>query len=668
MSITPETLFDLRLVGHPIMDHDGRGILFVERWLEREDNQTKSRIGRLDPEDPEALAHVRWLTAGPTDTAPCASPDGRYLAFLTRRTGTSQIWLLPRAGGEAFAATRLGGGVSEYVWLPDGSGFIAVASLRDGRLEDEDQSDPDDPRSRYTMDIKVIRRQYHKLDGTGFFDERRRELVEVSVPDGTVRVLTTAAADHTGVAVSPDGQVVAFVANLREDRDSRPGPKDLHLLQRATGVVTTVTRGDLDASSPAFSPDGRRLAFIASRPEDQGYGNTSLFVVEEGRVVEWTRGVDRPVGDQSASDAGMGGRTAPVFTPDGKAVRVLVTREGRVEVWMFDGRGAAQPVLTGARAVVSLAAGRGGSLVGAYSDPVTPSALFAAIESTEQAWVWPVPWQPGDVVRPVKMSARAAMGPPVDVFVLNPSEPSDHRHPVVLEVHGGPMSMYAERFFFEFQVLAASGIAVVFSNPRGSVGYGHAFCTAIMGEWGDKDYRDVMAALDAALAADPTLDPDRTAIAGGSYGGFMVNWAIGHSDRFRAAVSMRSVVNRVSAMGTSDMGCLRMPQYGNQRWWENPEPYWQQSPLRYASDMHTPVLLEHQENDLRLPVEQADQLFSALKVTGQDVTLVRYPGESHGMSRDGKPWHRVARLEMLVDFLKTHLDLDGAPRPEGEGV
>ncbi|MGC8489993.1 MAG: prolyl oligopeptidase family serine peptidase, partial [Clostridia bacterium] len=447
-----------------------------------------------------------------------------------------------------------------------------------------------------------------------------------------------------------------FVANLRADRDAQPAPADLHVLDRESLAITTLTAADLAAASPRFSPDGARIAFLATRPEDLGYGNTGLYVAENGVVRSWTPAFDRPLGDQSGSDAAMGGLTGPVWTEDGGRVRALVSHEGHVEIWEFDGRGGVEPLVRGNRVVASLALARDGGVLGAWSDSVTPSALFRASGDAEQSWIWPVPWEPGDVARPVKIQARADLGPPVDTWVLLPPRSQASRHPVVLEVHGGPMSMYGERFFFEFQVLAAAGMAVVYTNPRGSLGYGHAFCAAIIGQWGDKDYRDVMAGLESALAAEPTLDADRVAIAGGSYGGFMVNWAISHTDRFRAAVSMRSVVNRFSAMGTSDMGWLRIPQYGGARWWENPEPYWQQSPLRYASHVHTPVLLEHQEEDLRLPVEQAEQFFQALKVLGQDVTLVRYPGESHGMSRGGKPWHRVARLEMMVEWLLSHLD------------
>jgi dipeptidyl aminopeptidase/acylaminoacyl peptidase len=258
------------------------------------------------------------------------------------------------------------------------------------------------------------------------------------------------------------------------------------------------------------------------------------------------------------------------------------------------------------------------------------------------------------------MWAVESDGTRIHTWCMQPSPVTD-RPPVILEVHGGPMSMYGYRYVHEFQCLVAAGYAVVYTNPRGSVGYGRAFCEVIRGQWGDRDYRDVMAGLDQALAHWPSLNSERLGIAGGSYGGFMVNWAVSHTDRFQAAVTMRSVVNRFSAMGSSDLGWLRVPQYGSGPWWEDPAPYWQQSPLRYASAIHTPLLIEHQANDQRLPVEQAEQLYSALQYLGRPVEMLLYPEESHGMSRGGRPWHRVHRLHEIVGWFDRYL---GAAREQ----
>jgi dipeptidyl aminopeptidase/acylaminoacyl peptidase len=657
MPVVAEDLFRLRLVGAPVADLERRRLYFVESCLNREDNRAESRLGFLDLDQAAESPEPRWLTAGPSDRQPRLAPDGRWLAFLSRRSGSDQVWLMPLTGGEPFQLTRIGGGVSDFVWRPDSQSLIVVAALRDGRLEPETDPGPKTPRERFTADIRVIRRQYHKLDGAGFFDDRWRQLVEVPVGGGGARVLTQDVAHHVTPAVSPDGRWVAFVANLRPDADSRPFPADLHRLDLRTGESESLTDGHVNVESPVWRPDGGALAFLGTRPEDLGYGNTRLYVVEPGRpVVSWSDALDRPLGDHTAGDTLAPSRSTLVWRRNG-AVVAQVSTEGRVEVWEFDGQGPGRPLVRGDRVVTSLAdGGSGDALALGWTDPVTPSALSWWEDGRERRWVWPTPWAPDDLARPVKIQARAPGGPPVDVWVLRHAPRRGGRMPAVLEVHGGPASLYADGFFFEFQLLAAAGWAVIYTNPRGSLGYGHAFCSAIIGQWGDKDYQDVMAGLDAALAADAHLDPDRVAILGGSYGGFMVNWAISHTDRFVAAVAMRSVVNRVSAMGTSDLGWLRIPQYGGARWWENPEPYWQQSPLRYASAIRTPLLLEHQEEDLRLPVEQAEQLFMVLKTLERDVTLVRYPGESHGMSRQGKPWHRVARLEMMVEWLRRYLN------------
>lgn len=309
------------------------------------------------------------------------------------------------------------------------------------------------------------------------------------------------------------------------------------------------------------------------------------------------------------------------------------------------------------------------------SDHVHPPEIFRvtagrapeSVTRLNDAWVQSVALAEAE-----RYTFAAVGGPAVDGWVmLPPAAKPAAKVPAVLQIHGGPMRMYGAAFFFEFQLLAAHGYAVIFTNPRGSHGYGEAFSLAIRGKWGSGDYDDLMAGVDAALARFPSLDAERLGIAGGSYGGFMVTWTICHTDRFRAAVSSRAVSNRLSAMGTADFGFNRVSQIGP-RLWDDPAPYLQQSPLMYVANCRTPLLIEHAENDYRCPIEQAEQLYAALKVLRRPVTFVRYPGESHGMTTSGKPWHRVHRLRLIVDWFAEHLGdgsgaagskADAAPAP-----
>ena len=222
--------------------------------------------------------------------------------------------------------------------------------------------------------------------------------------------------------------------------------------------------------------------------------------------------------------------------------------------------------------------------------------------------------------------------------------------PLILYCGGGPGGMRSDNYFLEFQLFAHAGYAVLWLNARGCQGYGDPFCTAILGDWGGADWEDEQRALEAALAATPQLDPERLAIAGGSYGGYQVNWAIGRTRRFRAAVSDRSVSNRLSAFGSSDIGFQRTFEYGERTPWEAPEAYLRQTPLQGLGGAVTPTLVIHSALDHRCPVEQGEQLFFALRAQGVPCELLRFPDESHGLSRGGRPWHRVRRLEAYLEW------------------
>lgn len=218
------------------------------------------------------------------------------------------------------------------------------------------------------------------------------------------------------------------------------------------------------------------------------------------------------------------------------------------------------------------------------------------------------------------------------------------------------MAMYTGTFFMEFQLLLARGIGVVITNPRGSQGYGQDFCAGIQHDWGTNDYADIMAALDAALARFPWIDRERLGVAGGSYGGYMSTWIIGHSQRFKAACIMRPVTNTYSFYGSSDSGFQWDEVWGRDKQpWENPADYVRQSPITYAGNMRTPTLIIHSEQDYRCLIEQSEQLYASLKKQGVEVEFLRYQNESHGLSRGGKPWHRIHRLRAIAGWFAGHL-------------
>lgn len=225
--------------------------------------------------------------------------------------------------------------------------------------------------------------------------------------------------------------------------------------------------------------------------------------------------------------------------------------------------------------------------------------------------------------------------------------------PAVLEIHGVPTVMYGYRFFFEFQLLAANGIAVVYSNPRGSKGYGQAFSAAIQGDWGNKDFKDIMRVIEGAIRLGG-IDSPRLGVAGGSYGGFMVNWIVGHTRRFKSAIAMRSISNEYSDFGASDFGFTRLGEYDGPPWCI-PAAYLAHSPISYVDRVKTPLLMIHAENDLRTPISEAEQFYTSLKLLGREVYLLRYPHENHNMSRNGHPWHRVHRLESIKQWFIERL-------------
>ncbi|PSR24052.1 MAG: S9 family peptidase [Sulfobacillus acidophilus] len=652
----PEDLFAIGLRGELVFDPVRPYLYFTDTRADKGENRTQSRLGRLRVD----TLTVDFITSGPDDSRPTPSPDGQHLAFLSSRSGSRQVWVLPLSGGEPWQMSAIEGGVKDLCWAPNSQGLVVVAHIAHGLLEHEQAASKapghaasDQQREQYfNRDVRHITHQYYKLDGSGYFDDGRDQLVWVSL-DRSMRLLTSGFHHYAQPQFSPEGSVLYYLRRAYDPESGHPAQTDIEQLDWATGTVATLPLGGLAVSTLAVSADHRYLAFQATRLEDQGYGLTRLYVwdLKDDQLRDWSGHLDRSVGDESTSDMPALSTARPAW--QGQSVITLLSDAARVIPVRLTAEGVER--LWDRQCVVYDFALGGDVMALAVSDPVHPSGIVLVHRDGREQTFWantPWPAEHGPVM-PRETWAVQADGTRVHTWAIVPDGPGPC--PGVLEIHGGPMSMYGYRYMHEFQCLASQGYAVIYTNPRGSQGYGAQFCQTIMGQWGEKDYRDVMAGLEQALTVWPDIDGTKLGVAGGSYGGFMVNWIVSHTDRFMAGVTMRSVVNRFSAMGSSDLGWLRVPQYGDRPWWDDPAPYWEQSPLKYASAIHTPLLIEHQEHDFRLPIEQGEQLYAALKYLGRPVEMIMYPNESHGMSRTGKPWHRVYRLRSIIRWFNRYL-------------
>ncbi|HMD02950.1 MAG TPA: S9 family peptidase, partial [Candidatus Baltobacteraceae bacterium] len=448
---------------------------------------------------------------------------------------------------------------------------------------------------------------------------------------------------------------------------------DIFAVPASGGEPRMVTRSLGPIGFPAFSHDGREIACIGHERGDNGsLYNAELLVVPVagGPVRSLSAALDRSVSDQVICDVrGAGGAQAPIWSAGDRELFVLLSSEGSTGIAAFPRDGSAHHLVAGGeRDIFAFSRAEDGTLALVYSSPTVPSDI-ALIDpyGSEQRLTTSNPWLDECALRvPRRMRPLAADGQMLDGWLLEPAgaQPA----PYVLEVHGGPHYGYGYAFFFEFQVLAAHGIGVAYGNPRGSQGYGLAYADAITGDWGGVDASDVLTLLDGALA-NAQVDSARVAIAGGSYGGFMTTWLLGHSKRFAAGVSMRAVNDFVSEVGASDLGWFLEPSL-RAPWFEDAgRKLFEGSPMRNATHIEAPLLILHSERDYRCPIDQGEGLFTLLRRLGRTVEFVRFTGDGHNLSRIGKPRNRILRLRAIAHWLIRHLKPAGiTAQPEGAGA
>jgi dipeptidyl aminopeptidase/acylaminoacyl peptidase len=641
--MVPDDVYGLSGASDPRLDPSGSTVAFGVWTIDREANEYRSNIwlAPVDGSEPPR----RFTTGERRDTTPRWSPDGSRLAFTSSRKEKepAQLYVIPVGGGEPTRLTELKEDAGEPVWSPDGTQIVFAARARDEAYEEEDG------RKRRP---RRIDRLHYKLDNEGWTVDRRTQLFVVPV-DGSAepRRLTDGVYENSSPAWSPDGSRIAFVSARREDWDTAL-VEDLFLVDPAGGDVEQLTPGDASHTRPVWSPDGRTLAFEYTPGPFDWPRHTQIAVldVETRELRVLTEALDRNCAPYpTIREVGW----------DGDRIVFGVEDHGNVHVYAVAADGSAAPEpLVGRERVVRGFDAKGDVVAYVATTPTTFPELYVGdrrVTDLTDAF------EP-ELVEPERFTATSADGTEVEAWLVRPHAFDEGgRYPVVLNIHGGPFTQYGNNLFDEFQVQAGAGYAVVYANPRGSSGYSEEWGRAIRGPigdigpgWGTVDYEDLMAVTDEALKRFEFLDAERTAVMGGSYGGYMTSWIVGHTNRFTTAISERAVNNLFSAAGSSDFFWVFVGMFGGDAW-SHTDAYLKHSPSTYAADIETPLLIMHSENDLRCNVEQAEHLFVRMRLLGKEVELVRFTDEGHELSRSGSPIHRVTRFELILDWLGRYL-------------
>jgi dipeptidyl aminopeptidase/acylaminoacyl peptidase len=644
--VRPEDLYELSWVSDPRVAPDGRTVAVVGWRVDREANDYTSAIW-LVPVDGSSPPR-RFTSGEKQDLAPRWSPDGGRLAFVSNRERKAkQLYVIPTAGGEGRRLTDLDEDVTEPVWSPAGTRLAFSARVRDPAYKEED-----DKRRRPR---RFARLQY-KLDNEGWIGDRRRHIFTVPA-DGSrpPAQLTHGDFEDQYPAWSPDGGRIAFTSARQEDWDTELF-RHLFLVDADGGEPVRLTGDDGWHEAPAWSPDGSLIAcrFSAGGFDFPRHGQIAVIDGASGVRCILTASLDRNCAPYPEI-------REPVW--DGDTLLFALEDRGNNHLYRVraGGAGAPEPVVDGELWVTGFDC-VGERIVHSATTPTSPAELYCGerrLTELTRAFTEGL-----ELAKPERFTAVSADGAEIEAWLIRPVglEPG-RRYPVLLNIHGGPFTQYGNTFFDEFQVYAGAGYVVLYSNPRGSSGYSEQWGRAIRGPveegpgWGTVDYEDLMAVVDEALQRFDFCDPERLGVLGGSYGGYMTSWIVGHTERFRAACSERAVNNFVLEGGSSDIGWASKAYVGA-HWFEAPDVYHKLSPASYAASITTPLLILHSEDDLRCPIGNAEDLFAILRLLKRDVEFVRFPAESHELSRSGSPTHRLMRFETILDWFARHLHVE----------
>ncbi|WP_404451596.1 S9 family peptidase [Virgibacillus necropolis] len=660
-ALTAEDIKRLETYSDPQHTPNGDTYTFVSTTISKENKyQSQLYVQKLTENEPR-----QWTFDDSKNSNPRFSSDGSMIVFQSNRSGLTQLWLANTDGGEARQLTNFKNGASNPEWSKDGNCILFSAELEQGddvanqceQSKDERKQDKENKAKKAV----VINRLKYKSDGVGFRDEKRTQIVRYDLRDESFTQLTEGDADYAFMDISPNGNLILFSANVDDDEDYSL-TDDLYTLDITTNEIIKITDGKGSYGSASFSQNGEKIACLGhdyaykTATQDQLY----VFDIATKERTCLSESIDMQPDNVMIGDTLMGqSTTGPVWSKEDDKLYFIASDHGATGLYQADLNGEISVLYKDSNHVFGFSYHtETDKFIVGISTPTNP-CNFYQLHDGELSRLTNANANLLDKVtlsQPETITVEAEDGWEIQGWLLHPyGFEEDKKYPFVLEIHGGPHAMYGQTYFHELQLLAAKGYVVLYTNPRGSDGYGQEFVTACREDYGGKDYTDLMIAVDYALENYTFIDKDRLGVTGGSYGGFMTNWIVGHTNRFKAAVTQRSIANWLSFYGVSDIGYFFTEWELGKNLLDDPTKLWDFSPLKYAKQIETPLLIVHGEQDLRCPIEQGEQLFVTLKQLKKEVEFVRFPDASHDLSRNGDPLMRIERLNHICRWFDKYL-------------
>ena len=692
-TITEKDIFQFNWIGDPQISPDGSTVAFVKVSVSDKKDGYDTSVWSVSIRGDEP---PRRLSDGKHDSSPRWSPDGKWLAFVrapeaaspagpSARPPASQLYMLPMSGGESWKFTDLPRGAGGPVWSPDGRSiaFTSDAAPEDlakqkkkdqkGRADAKADDKTDSTDEERESDVRVITRSIYRVNGGGYIDFKHPQHIWVvaaprsSEETVTPRQLTSGKYEEDSILWSKDSSTIYYTTNHSDDPSYERPHADVYSVNVAGGELQKVLAIDMAPREISLSPDGKRLAFCASVNEPvQSYTQPDLWVVDlaaDAKPRNLTADYDYDVcsgvgGDQGTPRAG--GRDQVLWTPDGSGLIAVTAREGKANLAQFDAAsGKITEITRGNFAVEHFRATSDGlKFVAVISTPTNIGDLFMVDRTGSPQQITHVNnklFSQLNVTEPEAIWYTSFDGKKIQAWIQKPPDfDPAKKYPLILDIHGGPHTAYGYVFDHEFQWMAAKGYVVLYPNPRGSTSYGQQFGNIIQYHYPGDDFRDLMLGVDEVLKRG-YVDPKKLGVTGGSGGGLLTDWVIGHTDRFAAAVAQRDIASWADWWYSADF-TLYQASWFKAPPFRDPKDYEQRSPITYIENVKTPLMLILGEADFRTPPGAGgEEMFRALKFLKRPVIMVRFPGESHELSRSGRPWHRVERLEHIVGWFDKYL-------------